>query len=410
MPYRCALYRGLARHGGVDWTVWFLDSWGYEQRYDPTMNATYSWGEETLADFKCKFLVNKGRFKVTYTGADRTIDEQTEGWIGTLRFYLRTYFGLLNPGVVREMWRSNASVVIVENYSSISSVAAALVARLRGKQVFLRGEATFRSDQSRLFRVLKQLYLRILFPIFSGFMYSCSANRSFYRAHGVVAHKLVFVPSAVDETVFGETVGAEPEKIRRQLRESYGISSDAIVILGIGRLVPRKNWEETLNSFKLARQQDDRLILVIAGDGPSRPDLERDIGDDLRRSVHFLGFKSQIEIAQLYFMGDFLVQSSLYDPSPKVLNEGLLAGLPLVVSDRVGTAGDVCVDGKNGFVYSSGCVHELRDKFLRLAQDAELRRCFSQGSRELSNVWSINHGVQNIVEAVNGGPKMRTQR
>jgi glycosyltransferase involved in cell wall biosynthesis len=298
------------------------------------------------------------------------------------------------------MWRSNASFVIVENYSSISSLAAALVARLRGKSVFLRGEATFRANQTGLFRIAKRLYLRALFPVYSGFMYSCRANRAFYEAHGVGAHRLVFVPSAVDESVFGWMSEEQRKMYRRVLRVEHGLPEQMVVILGVGRLVPRKNWEETLLAFKLARKQESMLTLLIVGDGPGRSGLEQQVDEELSRSVRFLGFKSQAEIAQLYCVGDMLVQSSLYDPSPKVLNEALLAGLPLIVSDRVGTAGDVCVDGENGFVYTSGRIDELSEKFVRLARDEKLRQRFSQGSRELSKIWSIENGVRNIVEAV----------
>ncbi len=400
MPYRCALYRGLASQPDVEWTVLFLDRWGQEQRYDPTMNATYSWGDETLSGFQYKFLENKGRFDVTYTGADRTEEEERRGAIGTFRYYVRTYFGLFTPAGVKEVWRSDARVVIVENYSSLSSVLAAVCARISGKKVFLRGEATLRPDQSRAIRMVKALYLRLLFPIYNGFMYSCGANREFYLAYGGPKNKLVFVPSAVDEAVFGSMDQDVRARLREKLRARYGIPSDSIVVLGVGRLVPRKNWGEAIDAFVEARRRCERLVLAIIGDGPCRTELEERVPEGLRNSAHFLGFKSQAEIAELYFLADVMIQSSVYDPSPKVLNEALLADLPLVVSDRVGTAGDVCVDGKNGFVYRAGDREALAEKLQDLAQDGELRAGFSEGSRELSRLWSIETGVQNILEAV----------
>lgn len=402
MPYRCALYRGLARCPDVEWTVLFLDRWGYEQRYDPTMNATYSWGDEVLSGFEYKFLANKGRFAVTYTGADRTVEEQRQGLLGGLRFYLRTYFGLFTPEVVGEIWASDARIVIVENYSSVSSVLAAIVSRLRGKKVFLRGEATLRTDQSTFFRIAKRVYLRALFPIYSGFMYSCTSNKSFYRSYGVPEEKMVFVPSAVDEAFFVKLDQGKRTILGQERRRQYEIPTNSLVLLGVGRLVPRKNWEETIDSFVHARRKCRNLVLVIVGDGPSRSDLEKRVPEDVRESVHFLGFKTQSEIAEIYCMGDMLVQSSVYDPSPKVLNEALLAELPLLVSDRVGTAGDVCVDNYNGFIYRAGDHYDLSEKLVKISEDGELRKRFSAGSAELASKWSINRGVENIVKAVRG--------
>lgn len=400
MPYRCALYRGLARRREIEWTVLFLDRWGYEQRYDPTMNATYSWGDDTLTGFDYKFLTNKGRFTVTYTGADKTEEEERKGAIGAFQFYLRTYFGLFTPEVVNEVWNADATVIIVENYSSVSSVVAAIVGRLSGKKVYLRGEATLRPEQTWVLRFAKRLYLGLLFPVYSGFMYSCAANREFYLAHGAPQRKLVFVPSAVDSAVFGRIQSDARLTLRNHLRAKYGIPSSAIVVLGIGRLVPRKNWREAIEAFFDAQKRSPSLVLVLIGDGPSRVELERLVPDGVSNSVHFLGFKSQSEIAELYFIGDMLVQSSLYDPSPKVLNEALLADLPLVVSDRIGTAGDVCVHEENGFIYSSGKPADLSEKILALALDDGLRRRFSATSARLAKLWSIDAGVQNIINAI----------
>ncbi len=396
MPYRCALYRKLAEFEDIYLDVIFLDRWGLEERYDPTMGARYSWGESVLQGFNYQFVENKSGVKVTYTGADKTEKEARLGTFGAIIYYFRTFFGLVNFGLPRLIRSGRYDVVIIENYSSISSLLGALYARLGGALVFLRGEAVRRRNQSRFLLMLKKIYLGVIFKIYDGFMYSCSANKSYYLYYGAKSEFLYFVPSAVDSSFFS------PEQRTNFFsgRASLGIPQDDVVFLGVGRMVPRKNWSEAIEAFAIFLNSFPGGTLVLVGDGPERDDLSFKIGGKIEGKVIFAGFKNQNEILDYYEAADIVVQSSSYDPSPKVLNEALAFGLPMIVSDAVGTAGDVCIDKNNGIVYPAGDVKGLAEAMLNLAKNPDMRRQYSESSLRLRDEWSLQAGAENIVKAV----------
>lgn len=396
MPYRCALYRELAAVPSIDLKVFFLDKWGAEERFDPTMGVKYSWGADVLASIPHEFVANRGIFRVTYTGADRTIYEEKLGPLGGILFYMRTYFGVFTPGLLRKVLFDDFDAVIVENYSSISSVIGAVVARVSGKRVYLRGEAALRRNTKLAMRIFKQLYLRLIFKLYSGFMYSCKSNMEFYQHYGAKQSLMTFVPSAVDGNQFKLDTDDE---LRSRIRHELQLGASDIAIVGVGRLVPRKNWKEAIEGCAKSAFVNKNLKLILVGDGPEKEGLEQ-LAHELNCPVLFVGFKSQQSIVDYYQAADIIVQTSTYDPSPKVLNEALGFGLPIIVSDAVGTAGDLCIDGENGFVYPIGNIEKLAKAINELVESNSLRKSFGKASMKLNDTWSIPVGVQNIVETI----------
>jgi glycosyltransferase involved in cell wall biosynthesis len=99
--------------------------------------------------------------------------------------------------------------------------------------------------------------------------------------------------------------------------------------LAVGRLAPQKNFALLLEAFARLASPDDQL--VIAGEGPCRGALER--------QVSRLGVAAQVmmpghvtDVAQLYRTSDALVLSSDYEGVPGVVIEALAAGLPIAAT------------------------------------------------------------------------------
>ncbi len=97
-------------------------------------------------------------------------------------------------------------------------------------------------------------------------------------------------------------------------------------VLFVGRLSAEKGADLLLRAWPAA----SGLELVVVGDGPQRPDLERVGGS----SVRFLGRRSAPEVRNLMLHSRALVFPSLaYENQPIVLLEALSAGLPVVASE-----------------------------------------------------------------------------
>ena len=71
----------------------------------------------------------------------------------------------------------------------------------------------------------------------------------------------------------------------------------------------------------------------------------------LEDRVRFLGFLNQSQLPSAYCAADLFVLPSLFEPFGLVVNEAMLCGLPVAVSDRVGARFDLVRPDENGYVF-----------------------------------------------------------
>jgi glycosyltransferase involved in cell wall biosynthesis len=139
------------------------------------------------------------------------------------------------------------------------------------------------------------------------------------------------------------------------------------------------------------------LELRLLGIGHALDTLRGLIPGNLTKRIHFLGFKQPAALPTIFAAADIFVLPSRHDGWGVVVNEALGAGLPIIVSDRVG-ARDLVDNGHNGFVTRAGDVDELADALLQLGQSHEMRRSFAVASAERAMQWDLNEGVRRWVE------------
>jgi glycosyltransferase involved in cell wall biosynthesis len=157
------------------------------------------------------------------------------------------------------------------------------------------------------------------------------------------------------------------------LRARLGLSPGERVVLTVGRLSHEKGQEHLIRAAAAWR---DRARVVIAGDGPDRPRLERlarEIG--CRDSVVFAGLTPHV--AAFYSIADVFVLPSLSEGSPNALLEAMAAGLPIVATD-VGGVPEIAADGVNALLVPPRDRDALARAVKTLLDDRE--RCQRLGS------------------------------
>jgi glycosyltransferase involved in cell wall biosynthesis len=142
----------------------------------------------------------------------------------------------------------------------------------------------------------------------------------------------------------------------------------------------------------------DRAAVVFMGDGVLREPLERYAREHALGGAHFIGFVNQTAIPKHYAMADVFVLPSTYEPRGAVINEAMACGLPVVVTDRCGSIGDIVLDGDNAFVYPAGDAAALAGVMDRLVDDADLRKRMGERSREIIATWDYRRGVAGVKE------------
>jgi glycosyltransferase involved in cell wall biosynthesis len=118
---------------------------------------------------------------------------------------------------------------------------------------------------------------------------------------------------------------------------------------------------------------------VIAGDGPDRPAVEREVRRlGLESAVRLAGERD--DVAELLAEADLFVLSTRSEGLPLSILEAMAAGLPVVASD-VGGVPELVVDRETGFLVPPGDPHALAAAIERLLDDPDLRGRFGAAGR-----------------------------
>lgn len=162
---------------------------------------------------------------------------------------------------------------------------------------------------------------------------------------------------------------------RLTVRQRLGIPPSALVVGTVGRLAPEKAHWFLVSAMKPLLGPKTHLIIV--GEGPERPRIEKSISADLRPFVHLPGARSDIPALLSAF--DIFVLSSSTEGLPLAVPEAMAAGLP-VVSTAVGGLPTVIEDGRTGRLVPFGDERALRMAIEDLLRDAGKRAAYGRAA------------------------------
>ncbi|HEY2430108.1 MAG TPA: glycosyltransferase family 1 protein [Acidimicrobiales bacterium] len=153
--------------------------------------------------------------------------------------------------------------------------------------------------------------------------------------------------------------------LRRRL-----VPNGEVLVGYIGRLAPEKQVHLLAGLAGVAG-----VNVVVAGDGPSRAKLERQLP-----GVSFLGFKSGPELSQLMASLDVFVHTGANETFCQAIQEALASGVP-VVAPASGGPVDLVRHGETGWLVPAGRPSLVRPAVLELVRDAELRQEMGRRAR-----------------------------
>ena len=138
-----------------------------------------------------------------------------------------------------------------------------------------------------------------------------------------------------------------------------GRRSNIFTIIYVGGLVPWKGLDLFYHALQDLKSLD--WVLHIVGDGPLRQELSelaRQLGIEGR--IIWEGALSNDVARQVMATSDILVLPSRYDGWGAVVNEALMAGTPVIVSDACGSS-ELIQRSFLGKIFSAGSAHSLRE-------------------------------------------------
>ncbi len=157
---------------------------------------------------------------------------------------------------------------------------------------------------------------------------------------GAVSSKVHVIPYGFD---FGRLTAVDTaaiDRARRELRTSEGFGA-AIV----GRLSPEKNHILLLRAWRLVLERQPNARLLVVGDGPLRPELERYSAElGTASAVVFTGWRE--DAAAVMGACDVIIHPGVTEAFQQVVVEALAQAKPLVAT-QVGMVGEHLRDGEH---------------------------------------------------------------
>ena len=377
MQYHAPVYRKLAEMG-VDLEVIYGSDFSVRGYRDREFGASFAWDRDLTEGMKCRFLEPEaGSYEeVTGKGIGQALDE-------------------IRP-----------SAALLCGYSHPFDRKAFGECRKKGIPILLRAETTDHAvKRSWLKNRLRDWKLRVIYRECALVLPIGTRSRQHYRRLGVPEDKMVDSPYGVDEDAFlwdeaaRMRLRAEQRTRMRIGDRGEGIEGGTQWILFSGKLVWRKGPDLLVEAVGQLQKEGEMVGIVLCGSGEMEKELKRRC-EELKIPAVFAGFVNQSGLSAIYHACDlFCLPSREGETWGLVVNEALLHGLPVVVSEAVGCAPDLVRSDECGAIFESGkvesCVEGLKKVF---REGFELER--RQKCREVVATFSTQFAARGIVEAV----------
>jgi UDP-glucose:(heptosyl)LPS alpha-1,3-glucosyltransferase len=190
------------------------------------------------------------------------------------------------------------------------------------------------------------------------------------------------------------------EGCRHEIRQRHGLTPSDVIVLFVGMNFEIKGLELVIKGTAdliAKRNRNSSLKLLVVGKGKKERymSLAQDLG--IANRVVFAGVTREVE--KYYLASDIFVLPSHFDASPLAVLEAMTAGLPVIITQRVG-AKDLIHSGAQGFVLAekpspSDFGEKLaflmeRDNRLKLGKNAQkvaLRHTWQRTADEVASLY-----------------------
>jgi glycosyltransferase involved in cell wall biosynthesis len=376
VQYASPLYRLLAADPRLDLEVAYCSLQGAEPGVDPEFGREVKWDLPLLEGYRWVQIPNKAR-----------------------RPGLGRFFGLWNPGLWKVI-RDGAFDVIVlcTGYMFASHWVALFAAKSKGVPVIFSSDTSVieSRDQAGWKRWIKPRILGWAYRSADILMVISRAGREVALRVGMPSPRIASVRCVMDKSEWqARAAGFDAGRVR----DEWNVPREAPVAFYCAKL---QQWKCPLDLVRaFAKAAVSGAYLVIAGDGPERAGIEREITAlGIGASVRLLGFVNTSRLPGYYKAADILVLPSRYDPCPFVVPESMFSGTPVILSDAVVGRADMIDPGKSGYLYPCGDIEALSALLRKTLSNRALLNELKSGVAAQMKSWTAQDYVDTFVDGL----------
>lgn len=367
VPYEIPLYRGLAEREEVDLKVYFCARTYRDRR----------WRVPEIIPFSSEVL---------------------EGFT----IEIQSFISSLNPSIMERLRKEKPDVVMLSgSYANLTMQLALLYCMINDIPVVYRSDENLdtRMASTWIARLASNLVEKRFVRKCDALVCPGSSSRAYHAALGASPRKVFISPyTTANDDLYVER-SRDFRSDRARLRQRTGIGEERVIVF-VGQFIERKGIEYLLTAYEELKQEVGDLALVLVGDGPLIDIYRKYCLSKGFRSVYFPGFVTEEEKIMYYSIADVFVLPSLKDQWGLVVNEAMLCGLPVVVTESTG-ASEMVTPNENGFIVATASSSELRVALRKILLDRRLASLMGKNSFKIVRTrFTLQNRIEGVVSAV----------
>ena len=184
---------------------------------------------------------------------------------------------------------------------------------------------------------------------------------------------------------------------RAEARRHWKIPEGAPLLGCVGVFLPDKGQEWLIRALAELRKEVRDARLILAGDGPSRQDLEKLAGElGVREAVILPGFVKEVE--KVYAALDVFLLPSFFEAFNNSLLAAMAHQIPSIAFRR-GALPEIIEDGRSGLIVSGPDVLEICGAVKKLLMDRDYARGLGEAARtRVAENFSADRMVENTLQ------------
>ncbi len=275
----------------------------------------------------------------------------------------------------------NPKLIYLNGYYDASYWAVIIYAKLKNIKIIIDSEST---ETSRERVWWKEKLKKIIIPRMDGYLCLGTKATEYIIKLGVKKEKILST----------RNIGIANDKVS-QLYQKGSLSRDSVKkqlnlttynFIYAGRFSPIKNLLMLVEAFAKATEKFDNQHLwglILSGDGSEKEALLSLVSLKNIEGIIFLPACEWHEVPARYALADVAILPSLFEPFGFLVNEALVYGMPIIVSNRCGSASDLVQEGENGYTFDPTDKEELVEKMGMMMNNISEHKTMGEKGKKL---------------------------
>jgi glycosyltransferase involved in cell wall biosynthesis len=259
----------------------------------------------------------------------------------------------------REIYTQKPQVLNITGYYDAAQLLLMFYAKIRGIKVIISNESGANDYQRHW---LKENIKRLVLRLANGFFCFGTTSAQYLIQLGVAPSQILTCHAAI---VDNDVLRVSYQKAFAQ-RAIQKTNLRPYNFIFVGRLIEPKNLLMLIEAFAQVSAANTDWGLILLGDGEQKAELSAFCTQQKLNSVVFMDSKPWYEVPQYLALADVLVLPSVSEPWGLVVNEAMVCGLPVLVSDKCGCATDLVQN--NGQIFNPYSLEDLVQKLTWFTQ------------------------------------------